>query len=200
MSPRIARPLRFPAGQRGVTMFIALIVLVIMFMATLTLVRSVDTGNLIAGNLAFKANTVQAADQGVEAAVAWLRANSGGAGLHASNLIEGYVAHREDPTLAQDWDQFWLALAAANQVKTLPASSIDTTVSYVIHRLCSVDGDPNTIGNLCVNNLGGTSSPGSGKGAGKIQLGGSPQYYYRITTRAVGPRNTVSMVQVVVLI
>ncbi|MFZ5557325.1 MAG: pilus assembly PilX family protein [Pseudomonadota bacterium] len=188
------------ARQRGVTMFVALIALVVMFMAVLTLVRSVDTGNLIAGNLAFRANAVQAADQGVEAAITWLRTNSGGGTLHASNPAEGYVAHREDPLSTQSWDQFWADLATANQVKALPANSIDTTVSYVIHRLCSVDGDPNAIGNLCVNSLGGTSSPGSGKGAGKIQLGGSPQYYYRVTTRAVGPRNTVSMVQVIVLI
>src|ERR1044072_4039301 len=64
--------LRATHGQRGVVLFIALIVLVALMLASVSLVRSVDTANIIAGNLAFKQASVQAADTGIEAAVAAL--------------------------------------------------------------------------------------------------------------------------------
>src|SRR5690242_324565 len=68
---RAARP-RHQRAQRGVVLFIALIVLVALMLASISLVRSVDTANIIAGNLAFKQASVQAADTGIEAAVAAL--------------------------------------------------------------------------------------------------------------------------------
>jgi len=55
-------------GQRGIVIFIALIALVVMMIAGLALMRSVDTGNLIAGNLAFRQRAVHSADGGVEVA------------------------------------------------------------------------------------------------------------------------------------
>src|ERR687895_391378 len=58
--------------QKGVVLFIALIVLVALMLASISLVRSVDTANVIAGNLAFKQASVQAADFGIEVAAAAL--------------------------------------------------------------------------------------------------------------------------------
>ncbi len=66
---RLPRAGAIAATQKGVVLFIALIVLVALTMAGIALVRSVDTANIIAGNLAFKEGTLQAADLGVEAAV-----------------------------------------------------------------------------------------------------------------------------------
>ena len=61
--------------QRGVVLFIALIVLVAMALAGIALVRSVDTGILVAGNIAFKQGATNAGDQGLEAARTWLVTN-----------------------------------------------------------------------------------------------------------------------------
>ena len=74
---RPARGSALRAGQAGVVLMMALIVLVAMTLAGIALVRSVDTSNIIAGNLAFKQAATNSGDTGIEAAAAWLNANSG---------------------------------------------------------------------------------------------------------------------------
>ena len=64
-----------PSRVRGAVLFISLIVLVAMTLAGIAMMRSVDTGNLIAGNLAFEQGAMQAADRGIEQAFQWLLAN-----------------------------------------------------------------------------------------------------------------------------
>src|SRR5437879_8142407 len=88
--------------QRGVTLFIALIVLVAMTMAAVAMMRPVDTATVVAGNIGFRQSAGNAADQGVQAAYAWLGANVGGAGVSSDNAPSGYfssVAAGEAP----DW-------------------------------------------------------------------------------------------------
>ncbi|MBI1173807.1 MAG: hypothetical protein GC139_00910 [Sideroxydans sp.] len=52
--------------QRGVVLLIALIVLVAMTLAGIGMMRSVDTGIVITGNMAFKQTTVHAGDVGID--------------------------------------------------------------------------------------------------------------------------------------
>lgn len=54
--------------QRGVVLLIALIVLVAMTLAGIAMMRSVDTGVVITGNMAFKQSTINAGDVGLDAA------------------------------------------------------------------------------------------------------------------------------------
>lgn len=63
-----------PSKQRGVVLFFALIALVVMSLAAVALIRSVDTSTIIAGNLAFRQSTVSSGDAGINAASAWLAA------------------------------------------------------------------------------------------------------------------------------
>ena len=58
--------------QRGVSLFISLVTLVIITLAGIALLRSVDTGALVAGNLAFKDATMQATSVGMEEAATYL--------------------------------------------------------------------------------------------------------------------------------
>jgi Tfp pilus assembly protein PilX len=60
--------------QRGVVLFFTLIALVVMSLAAVALIRSVDTSTMIAGNLAFKQSATTSGDGGIEAAVSWLAA------------------------------------------------------------------------------------------------------------------------------
>ena len=53
-------------------LFIALIVLVAMTLAGIAIMRSVDTGNLVAGNMAFKQSSLSASDNGIAQAFNWL--------------------------------------------------------------------------------------------------------------------------------
>ncbi|MEW5904351.1 MAG: hypothetical protein AB1722_08425 [Pseudomonadota bacterium] len=58
--------------QRGMVLFFALVALVAMSLAAVALIRSVDTGALIAGNLAFRKSTLNSSDNGIETAITWL--------------------------------------------------------------------------------------------------------------------------------
>jgi Tfp pilus assembly protein PilX len=207
-SPRMAR------RQKGVVLFIALIVLVAMTLAGIGLVRSVDTGNLVAGNMAFKQGATLAGDAGTEQAILWLSPLNGSATLYTNNAAAGYYATSQstlDPTNrnstastpAVDWeDNNCSGLTFSVCVKPAPAISVgDNTVSYIIHRLCAVESDPNGVGNTCVTYQ--SSSSASPKRSGMNYNNNKrfeplPGPYYRIVSRVMGPRNTVSFVEAMI--
>ena len=74
--------------QEGLVLFIALIVLVAMTLAGIALMRGVDTGTVIASNLAFKQTTTSVADVGVETARTWLLAQAA-TSLYNDNTSSG---------------------------------------------------------------------------------------------------------------
>lgn len=189
------------ARQRGVVLMVALIVLVALTLAGIALMRSVDTSTLIAGNLAFQQAATNYGDTGVETAIGWLQANNSGSTLHTDIKAQGYVAARgEDPAVGQSWDAYWNAVIVPNaQVVTLTTDTVTgNTVSYTIHRLCNLPGDPISGVDCSLPQSAGNSSAASSKGSGFIQIQVSTAIYYRITARIVGPRNTISYVQAIV--
>ena len=64
-------------------LFFALIALVVMSLAAVALIRSVDTSTMIAGNLAFKQSATTSGDSGVEGAITALTADQ--AAMKAAN-------------------------------------------------------------------------------------------------------------------
>ena len=70
------REIAAPRRERGLVLFIALIVLVAMSLAGVALMRSVDTGTVVAGNMAFKQAAIMVADRGTQEAAKWLQDNS----------------------------------------------------------------------------------------------------------------------------
>lgn len=192
---------RLPAPrrrQRGVVLIITLIILVAMTLAGMAMVRSVFTTNLIAGNLALQQSATHAGDAGTEAAIAWLVANNVNTNLHGNIFASGYAALRQDPAASQSWDQFWNdILVPAGQVFTMNTDAAGNTVSYAIQRQCNGIGAP-TAGIGCSQPQTNSSITSGSKGAGAIALQYNGQVYYRITSRIVGPRNTVSYIQTIV--
>ena len=185
-------------GQRGIVLMMALVVLVAMTLAGIALLRSVYTGNRVAGNLAFQQSATQSADIGVERAIAWLEAQAGTT-LYENSAANGYFAKREDPKSDQSWEDFWEDLEdlkPANIIKLPKNAATGNTVSYVIHRLCSDVGDPAT-GISCSVRPAGSQQDGNCK-CTEIPVEVIKQQYYRITARVAGPRNTVGFVQAVV--
>lgn len=190
-------------AQQGVVLFIALIILVAMTLAGIALMRSVDTNVLIAGNLAFRQANTMYADTGVEAARAWLTANTAslnnnqpaGALHYWANYQEGlnFLGTAVAPEVNYDWSQA-AAVAAPD-----PAYSI----SYVIHRLCGGTGAPSDALAKCMQASAGGGSGSSGLGTkgvvtyGVQALPGVSTIYYRVTIRVSGPRNTLSYVQAI---
>ena len=201
---------KLPTGpQRGVVLIIVLIVLVAMTLASIAMVRSVDTSTIIAGNLAFRQSGVAAGDAGVEAAIAWLSGNS--PLLANDRPVHGYYATSQDcldlsgtghfdkdctpPHLTFDWSN-------TSIVKTLPEDAAGNTLSYVIHRMCNSEGPVDSA--TCATDQSGLSegrSKGSAtqqKGYGDITMVTISRVYYRITVRIAGPRNATSLVQTIV--
>lgn len=186
--------------QRGVVLMITLIVLVAMTLAAIALVRSTDTTNLIAGNLAFQQAATNSGDQGTEAAIAWLEQNNSGTYLHSDHNTSGdrlgYSASRQDPVPGQTWENFW-NMVLSNQSISLAPDAAGNTVSYVIQRMCQLSGAP-TSGAGCAVSSATATTVGNSEDAGTVVLQYSSQVFYRITSRIVGPRNTVSFVQTIV--
>lgn len=83
-----------PRSQEGLALFVALIVLVAMSIAGVALIRSVDTGTLIARNLAFQQSATLSGDQGIETARTWLLNNS--SSLTGDRPGNGYYATSQD--------------------------------------------------------------------------------------------------------
>jgi type IV pilus assembly protein PilX len=192
---------QMPARQRGVVLVVTLIVLVAMMLASVALVRAVDTVNTVAGNLAFREAATHSGDAGAEAAIAWLESQNGTGALFNHNYAMGYSATRIDPAAGQSWDAFWNSVLSGQSV-TLNGGKPDAAgdiVSYTISRMCNAVGDPATVNTDCSKSEVAATNPGaSGQGAGDVGLLYTTQYYYRITVRVVGPRNTISYVQVTI--
>lgn len=81
-------------AQRGVSLLFALLALVALSLGTLALVRSVDTGSLLLGNIGFKQDATSAADQAARQAIDWLTTNS--AVLNTDISTNGYYASTKE--------------------------------------------------------------------------------------------------------
>jgi type IV pilus assembly protein PilX len=192
-------------GQRGITLIIALVVLVAMTLAGVALMRSVDSATLLAGNLAFRQSATASSDQGLEAAIVVLRnasvsaLQSNSAGYFAT-LPAADVDFTGNATPANSADDFsW----SSNAVTVATPDAAGNKVSYVIHRLCAV-------GTVALNSDTCTTWMADAEGgASTAALVGGERYIdpyltpktaairgiYRITVRIAGPRNTYSYVQ-----
>ncbi len=202
-SPRYRPAPRALQCQRGMVLFVALIVMVALSLAGIALMRSVDTSVVIAGNLAFKQTTIQAGDRGVAAATQWLVVNSAGTTLQNTDTDNGYSSAR--PALEPDWNDIasWNDAVVLNNGNPDAAGNI---VRFVIHRMCTEAETPYNGKNAGVENQCALAYPLSSAAlGGSVSTGapvfeGIPNLYYRVTTRVDGPRNTVSVIQSSVLI
>jgi Tfp pilus assembly protein PilX len=191
-----------PNSQRGVVLFLALIFLVAMTLAGVALVRSVDTGNIIAGNVAFKKSALMSSDRGIQIAYQWLSANQ--SSLNSDSPGSGYFsslpANGGSPGSTADvWnDRSWVAESAWSNAVTLAADGAGNTTQYVIQRMCKVAGTAfDASGQSCIKRQIANNSQGAGglEGGGSSSYKGQYMVYYRVTSRVKGPRNAVSITQ-----
>lgn len=91
---RTTRSIRvsLPRRQEGVVLMVALIVLVAMTLAGIGIMRAVDTGTLVAGNIGFRQAAVASGDSGIEAARTWLIVNRDT--LDTDQTGQGYYSTR----------------------------------------------------------------------------------------------------------
>jgi len=204
--------------QRGISLIVVLIGLVIISFAAVALFRSTDTGTLVAGNLTFKKTALAAGDAGTEAAITWVGANAAGTTLHTNVTASGYYATSadacdltgsrtpDDPSDDVDWiDAGNGANCNMTGLAVTPAGvEAKYSVRYVINRMCNAAGNPNSVlaadgitPMSCSRGEGADSdsSTAVGPSYSRRPFTGTARTYYRITTRITGPRNTARYVQ-----
>ena len=76
-------------GQRGLVLVVALVALVILSLAAVALVRSVDTATIIAGNLAFKQSATNSGEGALIRANQWIASQIESDGVSANDILEG---------------------------------------------------------------------------------------------------------------
>lgn len=177
--------------QRGAVLIVALIALIAMTLAGLAVVRTVDTGVIISGNIAFRKNAVNSAGSGLQAAEVWLVSKSA-ADLEANLASSGYYASWDTSFNPKTFN--WSSDSTSKAASSAEDETGNTT-RYVIHRLCDNVGPASTV--HCVRPK--SSSPGTPNDAFDYATGGgltgSSQVYFRITARVTGPKGAVSYVQ-----
>lgn len=193
--------------QRGVVLFIALIVMVAMSLAAIALIRSVDTTNVLIGNLAFRQSSILPANMAVEQAAAALFPEAAPTGVPAiadttADLpAENYFASWQNsddprgvPTLLQTRTN---AAALAKTLDALDNANVNvavanrTVVRYVIERMCLA---PGPAGPANCDMMPPKQSPGTtvhDESTTKL----NPIPFYRVTVRVDGPQNTSSFLQ-----
>jgi type IV pilus assembly protein PilX len=191
--PQAAAHGRCPRAQRGVVLFFALIALVAMTLAALAFVRSVDTSNLVAGNVALKQGAIQEADKIMNTAFACL--DSGGAllavSLAANNATCNYYASLQ-PDATKPFNIPDVLESAAGT--TDPATG--NTSAYVIERMCSAVGNwsPSAPASCAESPFGKSAAYHDGRLTSALT---PPQGLYRISIKVSGPRNVVTYSQMI---
>jgi Tfp pilus assembly protein PilX len=198
-------------------LLLALIMLVAMTLAGIAMYRQIGTGLIIARNLSFKRTAAVAADRGIESARNWLVTQSAATleqGSSAAGYFPGWCNTRLNASNMPDADNDGQpddcgntpAPSEFDPVTYNWAASVQATandgagneIRYVIHRLCETPGSINASGQQCV--VIGSSSAGSARSAatyGSQALSNTSQPYFRITSRVLGPTNTVAYTQAI---
>jgi len=208
-------------GQRGISLLFALMALVVISLAAVALVRSVDTSALVIGNLGFKQDATSAASQAAEQAVAYLNANAG-ANLQNDSATAGYYASSRDaldvtgqgstdPNRAVvDWTgdgkcslyavgSYGLCVKASDEISLNGGAN---KARFIITRLCATEGAPAAVDcavptGSAMTGGGNKGTPGYGAGQ-KAQVVVVNSQYYRIVVRATSARGTVSFTETMV--
>jgi type IV pilus assembly protein PilX len=212
--------------QGGASLLFALITLVALALAAAALVRSVDTGAVVMGNLGSKKATAVAADRATQMAIKFLATDMNEGARLVDNANQGYYAtskedyditgfDRTDPNRKLvNWDvdgSCAYATSGTCDANTRPSDKfwVDQAARlearWLITRLCTTAGkDAKGISlNNCAVALKGSQM--TDPNAGAVDAGGGPRFqmqnqqpFYRIIVRVTGPRNAVTYTETIV--
>lgn len=194
---------RMPHRQRGVVLFIAMIVLVVMSLAGVAMNRSVESSLGIVGNLSYRKSTLQGTEKALADAVAWIDNNRmrlnqvseastlAGQGYFMAptgNSGAGVIAYNgvgEDQVMSK---AYW------TNARSIGKDAFDNDLFYKIERMCEKNSEVYSNTNCLMGD-----PPAVGKGnsqtAGAYQFQPPPPLAFRITAKAEGRRNSMSIVQ-----
>jgi Tfp pilus assembly protein PilX len=189
--PRAQRPRPSPHArhQRGLVLLVVLVALALLLLAGAGAMRSIDSGNVIAGNFSFQRAAAQAADRALTDAMNAAAATVvGGAGN--TEVANRYYSTRQTVTDSRGFPTTidWTGVACVDpqgaSVASCGTDSGEYRVQFVIERMCSSNptlSDITDIRSKCeyeasVDTVSGFNIP----------------LRYRVITRVRGPRGTES--------
>ena len=205
-----ANPAQAQYRQQGFVLFLALVSLVVMSLAAVALIRSVDTNSQITGNLAFRQNAKLSSAYGLEAVAQTIGTQLIGFETN-NNPTMGYYAtcmtfdgNAANPCGGENLtqDARWVPNATSALANGLPGinNGVDlygNTVQYIVERMCNVAG-ATTTERCMITTSGGEGNSILIRTGYNDRLIDSPPVnspLYRITVRIAGPKNTISYVQ-----
>lgn len=196
-----SRPVRYaPGKEKGVVLFVTLVVLILMMLATLSVVRSMDTGNVIAGNFAFKQAVTQVSDRGITDALNNL-ANIAATASGNADVANRYFATRQAaldslgiPT-AINWTNVSCSDEAGASVANCNTDTGKYRVQYYIERQCDSAPTLTDLTDIKTKCDYEVRTPAS---AGPPPVTETIAVRYRIIIRARGPRDATGLYEVMV--
>ena len=200
-----------PSSERGVVLFIALLVMVALSLAGIALIRSADTATIVAGNLSFTQAATNAVDRSIEQAIEALFNP-----VRPPAIPVPTIADKRDDIPSQNYFAcvqaalgggcnpptepipeipFVVATraAAANLTAIVPNDDAGNRSFYVIERMCAGPGAA-VAANCNLSTLSLGADAGTQHYEGLVRPGDA---FYRVTVRVEGPRNTVAYAQAI---
>ena len=189
-----ARATRFPSRQRGATLVIALLILVLIMMIGITAVSTSDTQFKLAGNLQFEDSALNNAETAVAAAESWLSSGTNfsdpgfftydrGASAHLLPIghLAAQVAVKDRSALTMDWVDNVDDASKANSISLVNSvTNVRNPAQRYFIELMSTN-----------NRL-----QGSGAGIGGRKSSGCNEVNtYQITGRGVSARGATKLIQ-----
>lgn len=180
-------------SERGAALILALVVLLILILGGLAVIRSMNMALTSSGNLAFRRDLVNQAEQAVAKAVA-SSFPLGSAATGSANTSVNYspvtlAANAQGiPNALLDDTVFATVGVASND---LTGASSDVKIRYVIERLCNVATETASADNCVLFEM----LPTGRDAAVREYTPPEVQPVYRVTARVLGPRNTKVFIQ-----
>lgn len=198
---------RSGTAQQGAVLIIAMIVLVLMSLAAMTVIRSTDTGTLVAGNLAFRQSTMHAADVAIDRA--WEELVPGSYDGKTYYFSTRQTAAPNDFTSAQTiaastvWNSADVpCFDARGRTVDCATDTGDYRIQYLIERQCRSDPDLANARDIMiecsVDHKNAASATAAAIAEGRAVAPEDLNIYFRLIIRARGPRGTVGFYEAMV--
>lgn len=198
--------------QRGVVLFIAMIALVVMSLAAVALIRSVDTNTLITGNLSYKQTSIASASYGIESLTQYLatidfadgNTSRPNFGYYATCITTSNTPGQCDGariTEPATWEAGARSGLAIHLGLNNGVDAYGNRVEYIVERMCTlpvnfstIPADPQ-IASSCLVALDSEDNNTRRFYPNAPLSFPSGLPVYRVTVRISGPKNTVSFIQ-----
>ncbi|MEO8536619.1 MAG: hypothetical protein ABI533_03770 [Betaproteobacteria bacterium] len=174
---------RRTSGQRGVILFVAMITMLALALATLSIDRAVATDAAIGGNVASQLQAVWQAEDGVERAVDALFVRAAIVDMTRDDPSQHYYASRQPGEDRRGIPRVLQAVPLYPAVLPTLDAGDRHALRYVIERLCRSAGDA-TRDNCTL------SPPVAAAPPGARALWPAPAPYFRVTVRVDAAKGT----------